>query len=253
MKRILCTLALVLVYLSAFGQTNPNWEYYRTMRWEAKPGQTDNFKKAAAKKTQMFNNTPETSMVTYQIMTGPDQGKFERVYPNKTISQIYSNNPQELEYWGKNVSEFAKEPEGAKIWWRIKGWSVNWDSANTTPSKYMNVQILLIKNGHTADFRRAMTRRMSILKEHSTRKVAVFKISSGSQLMEFRIITFFDDPMKANGDWKTEDFDYEDAYNAKYGYNAEDVDSQLFQKSIEIYGNVVETHVLVPEMSYMGN
>ena len=78
-------------------------------------------------------------------------------------------------------------------------------------------------------------------------------MSSGGQLSEFRIITFFDDPMNARGEWKTEDFNYEDAYNAKYGYDAEDTDWQLFQKSIEIYGNIVETYMLVPEMSYMGN
>ena len=231
MKRLILALVLVLVSLPSFGQTNPNWEYYRTMRWEAKPGKADDFMKAAAKKTQMFNNTTETSIVTYRIMTGPDQGKFERVFPNKTISQIYSNNPEEFDYWSKNVAEFAEKPGGAKIWWRIKNWSVNWEPG--VPSKYMSVQILTIKDGHSADFRRYMSRRMEMLKEHSTRKIAVFKISSGSMLMEFRIITFFDDPTKAQGEWKTEDFDYEEAYNDKYGYDALDTDSELLRKSME--------------------
>ncbi len=253
MKRNILALVLVLVCLPAFGQTNPNWEYYRTMRWKVKPGQAENFIKAAAKKTQMFNNTPETAMVTYRIITGPDQGKFERVFPNKTISQIYSSNPEEMNYWNKNVREFAEEPQGAKIWWRIKDWTVNWDPAQDGASKYLDVQTLTIKDGNSEDFRRYMRRRIDMLKEHSTRKLAVFKMSSGGQLMEFRIITFFDDPMKANGEWKTEDFDYEEAYNQKYGYNALNTDSELFRKSIEIYGNFVETHQLVPEMSFMGN
>ena len=253
MKRIILALVLVLVCLPAFGQTNPNWEYYRTTRWKAKPGQTENFVKAAAKKTQMFNNTPETAMATYRILTGPDQGKFERVFPNKSISQIYSNNPQESDYWNKNVRQFTEEPEGAKIWWRIKGWTVNWDPVQDGPSKYLDVQILTMKSGHSQDFRRYMKRRIDMLNEHSTRKLAVFKISSGSQLNEFRVITFFDDPMKANGEWKTEDFDYEEAYNQKYGYNAFSTDSDLFGKSIEVYGNFAETHQLVPEMSFMGN
>ena len=253
MKRILFALAMVFIFGSAFGQMNPNWEYYRTMRWKAKPGQAENFKKAAAKKTQMFNNTPETAMVTYQIMTGPDQGKFERVYANKTLAQLYSENPQEFEYWSKNVAEFTEEPSGAKVWWRIKGWSVNWDPAINTPSKYMEVQTLVIKDGHGTDFRRAMNRRMSIMKENSTRQMAVFKLSSGGQSMEFRIITFFDDPMKAMGEWKSEDFNYEDAYNEKYGYDARDTDWAAFTKAIEIYGNMIETHKLVPEASFMGN
>ncbi|MEJ2161792.1 MAG: hypothetical protein P8X60_00285 [Robiginitalea sp.] len=252
MKRMLLTLVLVLVALPAIGQMNPNWEYYRTMRWKAKPGQAQNFMKAAAKKTQMFNNTPETSIVTYRIRTGPDQGKFERVTPFTDLGHIYSSNPKEMDYWSKNVSEYVEEPDGAKIWWRIKGWSVNWEPG-TTPSKYMEVQVLMIKNGHTADFRRIMNRRMQMLKEHSTRKVAVFKISSGSQLTEFRVITFFDDPMTARGEWKTEDFDYEDAYNERHGYNARDTDNKIFGNSIEMYGNIVETHELVPEMSFMGN
>ena len=168
MKRTLIALAIVLMALPLSGQTNPNWEYYRTMRWKAKPGQVNDFKSAAAKKTQMFNNTPETSMVTYQIMTGPDQGMFERVYPNKTISQMYSSNPQELDYWSKNVSKYAEEPRGAKVWWRIKNWSVNWDPAEGGPSKYMSVQILNLKNGNAGDFRRYMNRRIQILKEHSS-------------------------------------------------------------------------------------
>lgn len=253
MKRTLIALVIALMALPLSGQTNPNQEYYRTMRWKAKPGQAENFMNAAAKKTQMYNNTPETSMVTYRIMTGPDQGKFERVFPAKTISQIYANNQAELDYWNKNVSKYAEEPAGAKVWWRIKGWSVNWDPATDPPSKYLSVQILTLKNGHTPDFRRYMSRRIQILKEHSTRKMAVFKISSGSQLNEIRIITFFDDPMKANGEWKTEDFSFEDAYNEKFGFNALDTDAALYGKSIEIYGNFVETHQLVPEMSFMGN
>ena len=157
-----------------------------------------------------------------------------------------------MEYWAKNVTQFAENPEGGKIWWRIKGWSANWEEGGT-PSKYMDVQIITIKTANTSDFRRYMTRRMDIIKENSTRKIAVFKISSGGQLGEFRIITFFDDPMKAMGEWKSEDFDFEDAYNEKYGFNAYMTDRDLYTKAFEIYGNLVETHKLVPEMSFMGN
>lgn len=253
MKRLLIVLILALVCMPAMSQLNPNWEYYRTMRWKANPGQTDNFMKAAGEKTKMFNNTPETAMVTYRIMTGPDQGKFERVSANKTLSQMYSQNPEEMEYWGKNVSEYTNEPSGAKVWWRIKGWSVNWPPENMRPSKYLSVQTLTIKNGNNGNFRRYMNRRMQILKENTSRQMAVFKISSGSQLLEFRVITFFDDPMNAMGEWKTEDFSMQEAYDDKFGWNAYRTDQELFFQSIEIYGNLVETHQLVPEMSYMGN
>ncbi|MGB5385402.1 MAG: hypothetical protein WBN20_01305 [Eudoraea sp.] len=67
------------------------------------------------------------------------------------------------------------------------------------------------------------------------------------------IITLFYDPMKAMGEWKSEDFDFEDAYNEKYGYNAFMTDRDLYTKAFEIYGNLVETNKLVPEMSFMGN
>lgn len=253
MKRVLTLLFILLLALPGYAQTNPNSEYYRTMRWKAKTGQADDFKKAAAKKTQMFNNNPENAIVTYQIMTGSDQGMFERVQVARTLDNLYNaDNTKELDYWAKNVTQFTENPEGGKIWWRIKGLSVNWEEGGT-PSKYMDVQIITIKTGHTGDFRRFMNRRMSIIKENSTRKLAVFKISSGGQLGEFRIITFFDDPMKAEGEWKTEDFNFEDTYNEKYGFNAYMTDLDLYANAFEIYGNYVETHKLVPEMSFMGN
>lgn len=253
MKRMLTTLAILFLALPISAQMNPNQEYYRTMRWKAKDGKTANFIENAGKKTKMYNNTPENAMVTYRITTGPDQGKFERVLVGKSLDYLYNHNSQqELDYWSKNVAQYADSPEGAKIWWRIKGWSVNWEDSGA-PSKYMNVHILTLRSDNGGDFRRYMNRYMEILKENSTVKRAVFKISSGSHPLEFRIITFFDDPMKARGEWKSEDFNMEDAYNSKYGFNAFRTDSDLYYASIEIYGQMIETHTLVPEMSFMGN
>ena len=253
MKQMLTALAILFLVLPISAQMNPNSEYYRTMRWQAKDGEAANFIENAGKKTKMFNNTPEHAMVTYQITNGPDQGKFERVLVAKSLDYLYNHNSQqELDYWSKNVSKYTNSPEGAKIWWRIKGWSVNWEES-AAPSKYMNVHILTLRSDNNGNFRRYMNRYMGILKENSTVKRAVFKISSGSHPLEFRIITFFDDPMKARGEWKSEDFNMEDAYNSKYGFNAFRTDVELYNASIEIYGQMIETHKLIPEMSFMGN
>ena len=67
-------------------QTNPNWEYWTSNRLEVKRGMSAEFEKAASVKTKKFNTTPETAISTYKVMTGPDQGKYERIQGYKDIS-----------------------------------------------------------------------------------------------------------------------------------------------------------------------
>ena len=44
------------------------------------------FEKAAALNKKFHANTLETAISTYRVMTGPDQGKYERIQGNKNIS-----------------------------------------------------------------------------------------------------------------------------------------------------------------------
>ena len=59
-------------------------EYWQLNRWDAKDGMAMEFESAVAKKTKKFNNTPETAILTFQIVTGPDSGKYMRVVGPKS-------------------------------------------------------------------------------------------------------------------------------------------------------------------------
>ena len=248
----LITLFLIVLSVSSYAQTNSNWEYYRTNRWEAVKGKQQAFRDAAGKKTKMFNNSPETAMVTYQIMTGPDQGKFERVNVAKTLEQIYSENTAEQKYWSENVGKYVADMEGSKVWWILKDWSSNWVDGRK-PFNYNEVNTMTIRGGET-NFRRVMQRYFEVLNENnSTRVTAVFKISSGDQLATFRWCTFFDDPMKARGEWTNEEHTFEEVCNTKFGFNSYRTDMDILWGATQMYGDYVETMKLVPEMSFMGN
>ena len=79
------------------------------------------FEKAAALKTKKFNSTPETAISTYRVMTGPDQGKYERIQGNKNISWFNEGNQNGgINYWRKNVGQYIEKNDGRIIWWRIK-------------------------------------------------------------------------------------------------------------------------------------
>ena len=82
MKKIF--LLALLAPLFVFSQNNPNWEYWQINRWEAKDGMAKEFEMAVSKKTRKFNNTQETGILTFQIVTGPDSGKYMRVVGPKT-------------------------------------------------------------------------------------------------------------------------------------------------------------------------
>ena len=82
--------------LISYAQTNPNWEYWTSNRLEVKRGMSAEFEKAASVKTKKFNTTPETAISTYKVMTGPDQGKYERIQGYKDISwcNYFISNPK---------------------------------------------------------------------------------------------------------------------------------------------------------------
>lgn len=81
---------------------------------------TSDFKAGVAKKTRKFNNTPEASMATYQLITGADQGKFVRVLGNRSAVAFDADNTVELSYWDKHVTPHVDHMQGNKRWWRMK-------------------------------------------------------------------------------------------------------------------------------------
>ena len=87
MKKLLPFLFFVLA-LSLQAQDPEIWQTYRL---KAKQGQSDAFEKAAAKKNKLFNNTPETAIITYQVMDGNDQGMYERIVGYKIGTSTIMN------------------------------------------------------------------------------------------------------------------------------------------------------------------
>ena len=69
------------------------------------------FESAVAKKTKKFNNSQETAILTFRIVTGPDTGKYMRVVGPKSgdfFNEGFSNS-QEYAYWMKNVMPYVKK------------------------------------------------------------------------------------------------------------------------------------------------
>ena len=112
MKKLLLLLSMILLLsTSIYAQRNDKANYWNTWEYTAKEDMQKDFEKAAAKKTAMFNKTPETAIMTYRILTGPDSGSYLRV---KEI------NLQQIMIW----IELLKENIGMKMllsmWLKIK-------------------------------------------------------------------------------------------------------------------------------------
>ena len=74
MKKLL--LLGLLISISINGQRNKNADYWNTWQYTAKDGMVQKFEEAAAKKTAMFNKTPETAIITYRVVTGSNTGEL---------------------------------------------------------------------------------------------------------------------------------------------------------------------------------
>lgn len=251
MKNLLSILFVTLFAFSLSAQTNPALEYWTTKRWKAKDGQGQDFVKAAAAKTKMFNMTPENPMVSYRILDGPDQGMIERIYPALTLDKVYNrDNSAGRAHWMDNVQQHVASSEGVETWWRIKNLCNNWVEGGK-PATHLSVETIVVENGKLENVRRYLNRASKIRAAHSTVGIAVFKISSGGQNNKFRIVTFFDDPMKALGEWKS-DKTFDEEYDAMFGYNAMQTDRRAYNESLLPWAKITERLQLIPEMSFMG-
>ena len=96
------------------------------------------FESAVAKKTKKFNNSEDTGILTFQVVTGPDSGKYMRVVGPKTADFFDQGmaGSAEYDYWVKNVMPYVKDQQGNKRTWRIEGLCYNWDNSEA-PKKYI--------------------------------------------------------------------------------------------------------------------
>ena len=103
-------------------------------------------------------------MATYQIITGQDQGKYMRVMGNRESSAFDEDNTAELAYWGKHVMPYVESNDGNIRWWRMKGFSQNWDN-DLPPARFVKMTTYTVKRGKMSDFLRFWRNNTKLQKE----------------------------------------------------------------------------------------
>lgn len=243
---------LLLVFLSStvlFGQRNANNDYWNSWRYTPKKGMDVDFRKAVAKKMAMFNNTPETAIITYQVLTGRNSGTYERVESMKYPKHYDMDRSAEGAYWQNNVDKFVEKSSGQIRWDRINNATLNWDPENPgTPSKYLERTTFDVKPGSILHFRRFVYRVTETLKKRGFKDTQLmFRCISGGSDNMFVMVrgwnAYQDDP------FPDRDESFEDDYNELFGWGTYDEDRQNFDDSLEDWGEWTETMVLVPELS----
>ena len=246
MKKLL---VLLLVPFFALSQTNPNREYWQTNKWTPKNGMNAEFESAVAKKTQKFNNTKETSFATYQLVTGPDQGKYMRVMGNRTAADFDQDDSKELAYWMKNVMPFVESNDGNIRWWRMKGLGQNWDN-DLPPARFVKMTTYSVKRGSMSDFFRFWRNNQELQIELGyTGIIGLFMLESGGEAYKLLQVEPYNSHAEGLGNMSDPDVNYVEEYNKMHGWRTHRNDQEAYSNSIEKWGITIETAELKPEMS----
>ena len=246
MKKLLL---LLLIPLFTFSQTNPDREYWQTNKWEAKTGTNAEFEAGVAKKTDKFNATAETSMVTYQIITGNDQGKYMRVMGNRDSSAFDDDNTAELAYWNKNVMPYVDNMDGNVRWWRMKGLCQNWDN-DLPPARFVEMTTFTIKPDKRTDFFSFWRNNSKLQKELGYSGISgLFMLVTGGESYKVMEVVPFNSHAEGMGEMTNPDVDYVEEYNKMFGWRTYDNDRAAYYASIEKWGITIETAELNVEMS----
>ena len=249
MRKIILLLLISPVFI--FAQNNPNGEYWQINRWEAKDGMAKEFESAVAKKTKKYNNSQETAILTFRIVTGPDTGKYMRVvgpksgeFFNETVS-----DSDEYAYWVKNVMPYVKDQSGNKRTARIGPLSYNWDNSEA-PKKYVKFTTVRLKSGEEKDWLNRMRNDAKLkLAKGYTGVRGVFWLVSGGQ-SEMHVVEPYDSHGVSMGTYSDENFDYMDHYNDMFGWRSLPWDSMKADMAVRDYaGEITETLEFIPEMS----
>jgi len=246
MKKLL---VLLLIPFFAFSQTNPDREYWQTNKWTPKKGMNAEFEAGVAKKTDKFNGTDETSMATYQIITGQDQGKYMRVMGNRDSSAFDEDNTAELAYWGKHVMPYVDSNDGNIRWWRMKGLSQNWDN-DLPPARFVKMTRFTIKPDKRADFFSFWRNNTKLQKELGYSGITgLFMLVTGGESYEILEVEPYNSHVEGMGKMTNPDVDYVEEYNKMFGWRTHSNDLAAFQASFEKWGIKIETAELNVEMS----
>lgn len=250
MKKLVVVSMALCMSASMFSQRNDNGEYWNTWRYTAKEGMQQKFEEAAAKKTALFNNTPETAIVTYRITTGTDAGSYLRIEARKSPADYDKDRSVERKYWRDNVSKYLGN-NGGQIRWRLLTWfSVNYDPKNPAPpAKYVRMVTYNVKADKLGSFRRHIYRNNKVgEKRGHTDPRLVYRLESGGNRNQFVVAIPYNSHKRTDANVEHENT-WEEDYNELFGWGTRDEDADKFDAAIEFLGEQVETLQLVPEMS----
>jgi len=248
MKKLVLFALAILMSASIYSQRNDNSDYWNTWEYTPKEGMREDFEKAAAKKTAMFNKTSETAILTYRIITGPNSGTYVRVESNKLPSDYDLDRTAEGKYWNQNVSNFVANTSGQVRWQRLNDGTLNYNPENKTPAKYVERTTYNVKADGVMHFRRFMSRLAKVIeKREGTATRILFRVVSGGNRNQFVLASTFD-TFKSEP-WPEHENTFREDYNEMFGWGSIEEDSKNFDASLEYWGEQVETMQFVPEMS----
>lgn len=247
MKRSVLFGIVLLLSTSIYSQRNDEAKYWNTWEYTAKADMRADFEKAAAKKTAMFNKTPETAISTYRVITGPDSGSYLRVEGNKSPADYDIDRTAEGNYWNDNVAKYlAKNGEHVR-WRRLNNGSYDPDPENSTPSKYVRRTFYNVKADKVMHFRRAIYRMSKVAEKRGWEGRSLYRLISGGNRHQFVVAQGFDTYKRA----ETAELETtaEEDYNELFGWGSWDEDWKNFDKALEYWGEQSDLLQYVPEMS----
>ena len=248
MKKLLLMTMVLLLSTSVYAQRSNNPVYWNTWEYTAKDGMKEDFEKAAAKKTATFNKTPETAIMTYRVITGPDSGSYLRVEANKTAADYDKDRTAEGKYWNDNVAKFIAKDNGQQRWQRLKNGSYDPNPEGSGPSKYVSRTFFNVKAHKILHFRRAMTRIAKVAEKRGWKDTrSLFRLVSGGNRNQFVVAVGFNTYKRPES--PEMETTAEEDYNEMFGWGSWDEDWKNFDASLEYWGEQRDMLQLVPEMS----
>jgi hypothetical protein len=248
MKNLFLLLMTLVLSSSIYAQRNDNANYWNTWEYTAKEGMKKDFEKAAAAKTAMFNKTPETAIMTYRIVTGPDNGKYLRVEGNKSPADYDLDRTAEGKHWDENVAQYIEKDAGQVRYQLLEDESYDPDPENLSYSKFVKRTTYNVKADKIMHFRRVMSRVAKVAEKRGWDSPrSLFRVVNGGNRNQFVLTIGFDTYKRAESPELETTF--EEDYNELFGYGSLDEDWQNYDASLEYWGEQVDMLRLVPEMS----
>ena len=249
MKKSVLFGIVLFISISLYSQRSDEAVYWNSWEYTAKDGMRDNFEKAAAKKTAMFNNSPENGIITYRIVTGPDTGNYFRVQGDKSASDYDRDRSAEGNYWEDNVAKYVANAKGHVRWVRLNNGSYDPNPDDNSFSKYVVRRFYAVKAGKVMHFRRLMTRMSKVAEKRGWDGRSLYRVVSGGNSNLFVQTSGFDTYKRAEEDSSEPDTTAEEDYNEMFGWGSWKEDWDNFYASLEYWGQQRDLMQLVPEMS----